>query len=369
MLQSSIPAKFPIPWGNNAGAPYTHSIPVNSQIGTTNGAASLTDGFPPLTFTPESAGGTPPFGKDFNGILNQITQWSQWFSAGGAILYDATFQAAIGGYPNGAIVGSLIVPGNFWMSTVDSNTSNPDSGGANWVTPPAMRGTGEMQTRLLADTVAGWVILNGTTIGNAASGASQRANADTLFLYSYFWNGFSNTQCPVTGGRGATAAADFAAGKPIATYNMQATGVIGVDGMGGTATGLLSGVPVQSGAVTTPGSIIGQNLHALIATEIPSISFSGSGSGTTANTITVYPGGNSAVNFAFTNGTVGSNEAAPQSGPSYPTTTGTWAGVNNAAASNNISVSVSVSGSSTNTSGASHNTVERSATVYWYMKL
>jgi len=55
--------------------------PQASQIGITNCAASLTDGFPPLTFVPVAQGGCPPFGSDFNGILRQITQWSQWMQA------------------------------------------------------------------------------------------------------------------------------------------------------------------------------------------------------------------------------------------------------------------------------------------------
>src|ERR1700733_10951473 len=99
MLQSSSPPKFPIPWAASAGIPYIRSIPVPSQIGLQNGAASLTTGFPPLTFTPAGAGGPPPFGEDFNGILKQITQWSQWQAAGGPIFYDSAFATAIGGYP------------------------------------------------------------------------------------------------------------------------------------------------------------------------------------------------------------------------------------------------------------------------------
>ena len=91
ITQSSAPPKFNIPWGNSAGVPYIRSIPQGSQIGITNCAASLTDGFPPLSFTPPGAGGCPPFGADFNGILQQITQWSRWYSAGGPIFYDSAF--------------------------------------------------------------------------------------------------------------------------------------------------------------------------------------------------------------------------------------------------------------------------------------
>jgi hypothetical protein len=130
--QSAVPPKFPIPWGSSAGSAYIRSIPTPSQIGVQNGAASLTDGFPPLTFVPQSAGGVPPFGQDFNGILKQLSQWSQWAGAGAFPLYDAAFSSSIGGYPSGGTVAQAATPGCFWISMVDNNASDPDTGGSNW---------------------------------------------------------------------------------------------------------------------------------------------------------------------------------------------------------------------------------------------
>jgi hypothetical protein len=143
MQSSGIPAKFNIPWGNAAVAPYIRAIPQASQIGIQAGAASLTDGFPPLTFTPVGAGGADPWGADFNGIFNQNTAWLRWLHAGGPINYDATWAAsAANGYPKGAILQSTVVPGKMWLSTAENNTNNPDTGGANWtdVAPPLPRG-------------------------------------------------------------------------------------------------------------------------------------------------------------------------------------------------------------------------------------
>ncbi len=82
MLAADIPTKFNIPFADNAGGAFIRPIPEASQIGIEAGAASLNDGFPPDTFTPVSAGGTPPFGRDFNGLLNQITAWNRWQNAG-----------------------------------------------------------------------------------------------------------------------------------------------------------------------------------------------------------------------------------------------------------------------------------------------
>jgi hypothetical protein len=139
MLVASIPAKFGIPWAANAGGAYIRAIPQASQIGITAGAASLNDGWVPLNFTQIGAGGVPPFGQDFNGILNQITAWNQWQAAGGPVGFDATFAGASGinGYPKGAVIaqggnGTGFVLGKYWLNSIDGNTANPDTGGANW---------------------------------------------------------------------------------------------------------------------------------------------------------------------------------------------------------------------------------------------
>ncbi len=135
MKFSDIPLKFQIPFANSAESGYIRAIPQASQIGVTNGAASLTDGFPPLTFLPVGSGGVPPFGQDFNGILNEITQWIQWQNAGGLVTYDATFSTAIGGYPKNALLSGTAL-GVIWFNTIDNNTANPDSAGAGWLNVP-----------------------------------------------------------------------------------------------------------------------------------------------------------------------------------------------------------------------------------------
>ena len=139
---SSVPTQFSIPWGSSAGGAYiTYPVPTSSQIGIKNCAASLTDGFPPLTFTPVAAGGCAPFGQDFNGILKQITLWAQWQGAGGPIVYNSGQSAAIGGYPKGAALQTAASPQCFWISTVDNNSSDPDTGGSNWTNTCAAGGS------------------------------------------------------------------------------------------------------------------------------------------------------------------------------------------------------------------------------------
>jgi hypothetical protein len=110
----------------------TNPIPVASQIGVLAGAASFTDGFPPLTRTPLNAGGVPPAGEDMNGILYMITQLQAWQCSGGQIPYSSAQQTAVGGYPLGAVVQNSDGTG-CWLNTTANNTSDPDTGGAGWV--------------------------------------------------------------------------------------------------------------------------------------------------------------------------------------------------------------------------------------------
>lgn len=124
----SAPSKLTVPFAN-AGSKNT--IPVASQIGITNGAASYTDGFPPLTMTAKSAGGVPPYGQDMNGVLYAITQGLQYIQAGGVYTYDSSFASSVGGYPIGAVVNSSDNSGS-WISTTANNTTNPESFGAGW---------------------------------------------------------------------------------------------------------------------------------------------------------------------------------------------------------------------------------------------
>ena len=106
-MSITIPTKIPLPFGYAAAVGEINSIPTASQIGIVNGRASLHDGFPPNTFLPLITGGVPPFGGDFNGILNEITAITQWQQAGGLFPFDSVFSTAIGGYPINAMMVDL----------------------------------------------------------------------------------------------------------------------------------------------------------------------------------------------------------------------------------------------------------------------
>jgi hypothetical protein len=133
MQLSQIPSKFNVAFASSAAGGFIRTVP-QTPTGTL-GQASLQLGFPPENFSPVASGGVPPFGQDFNGLLNQVTAWNRWASAGGAFPpYDSTFQTAIGGYPQTALVSSLTQVPLIYMSIVDNNLTNPDAGGAGWIT-------------------------------------------------------------------------------------------------------------------------------------------------------------------------------------------------------------------------------------------
>ena len=175
MQDAQIPAKIPIIWGASAAPGLINPIPTLSQQGVINGAASFTDGFPPLCFIALSAGGAGPFGKDFNGILNQVTANIQWNQAGGPWPYDPTFVSNIGGYPRQAMISSAATPGLFWISTADNNSNNPDAGGANWI-PAYLNTTFQSRTYSTAGTFSfqvppGVYVLLVRLVGGGGGGA------------------------------------------------------------------------------------------------------------------------------------------------------------------------------------------------------
>ena len=57
---------------------------------------------------------------------------------------------------------------------------------------------------------------NVRTVGDASSSATAWASAAAADIFAYLWTNISDTYCPVSGGRGASAVADFGAHKRIA---------------------------------------------------------------------------------------------------------------------------------------------------------
>lgn len=262
MQSSSQPVKISLPF---AASGAKQPIPNQSQIGIEDGRASFSDGFPPLTRTQLSAGGVPPFGTDMNGILYSVTNIQQWQSAGGLFSFDATMATAIGGYPKGCLLVSADAT-KYWQSTVDNNTSNPDTGGAGWIDPissaiPSLSGAVQAFSQNSAPT--GWIKANGsavsrTTYANlfAAIGTTYGAgDGSTTFnipdLRGYFVRGFDD-------GRGIDAGRVFGSNQAHMfashTHVQDARTVLGAVGSSaqvGSANGLNGGTTQATGGSET----------------------------------------------------------------------------------------------------------------------
>ena len=147
-------------------------------------------------------------------------------------------------------------------------------GGGGGVDPTTVFATGDVLWLPIQGTRSGWVRANGRTMGSASSGATERANADASALFAYLWNNFSDSVCPVATGRGANAAADFAANKTITLLDWRGYVPGGLDDMGNSAASRWANVPVVSGSVTTAGSVLGETAHIITQAKLPNVSFS-----------------------------------------------------------------------------------------------
>lgn len=179
MQSSNEPVKISVPFAQNGDK---QVIPVASQVGVADGRASYNDGFPPITRIDILAGGVPPFGTDFNGILYAITNMLRWQNSGGVPKFDSAFSASIGGYPKGAVLQKATGIG-WWISTVENNTSNPDGASpAGWVDAFAgvLSGLGTMSAQNANSVAITGGRISGITdlaIADGGTGASTKEQA------------------------------------------------------------------------------------------------------------------------------------------------------------------------------------------------
>lgn len=129
--------------------------------------------------------------------------------------------------------------------------------------------TGSIQDYLGSTAPSGFVLASGRTIGDASSSATERANADTSALFTLLWNSYDNSILAVSGGRGASAAADFAAHKTITLPDLRGRVRAGKDDMGGSAASrITSGGCGIAGA--TLGASGGNQVHTITTDQMPS---------------------------------------------------------------------------------------------------
>lgn len=171
-------------------------------------------------------------------------------------------------------------------------------GGGAGVSSEVIWQTGDLKSRYGTGTHAGFVRANGRTIGSASSGATERANADTQLLFEYLYAASADAILPVSGGRGVSAAADFAANKTIALPDWRGAAIVGLDDMGNSAAGRLTSTTFSTSGQgpTVLGALGGAQTHTLTTAQLPSHTHTFDGTtdsgGTNITSITVLGSAN-----------------------------------------------------------------------------
>ena len=99
MIDTFLTKFLPMAFATNG---LKNNIPVADPAMFSN--ASYEKGFPQSTMKKVTEGGIPPQGKDFNGILNEISSHTVWTNAGGTYKFNGELSNAIGGYAKGAVL-------------------------------------------------------------------------------------------------------------------------------------------------------------------------------------------------------------------------------------------------------------------------
>jgi hypothetical protein len=288
-----------------------------------------------------------------------------------------------------------------WTTDDIPNPAPTDPGEG--VAADAIYQTGDTIFSFKNGTREGFTRCNGRTIGSAASGGTERANADCQNQFLYLWNNLGDFCCPVSGGRGANAAADWAANKAIGMPDLRGSVPGGLDDMGNSAASRFdASVPISAGQTTTAGSVAGLNHHTLLTAQMPVTTPAGSinqVTGTISQVSPVFTGtavaptGSVSVNdartFTVPNTAVsnipvgGSNVACSISGGGAQITpvtiagsiTGSFTGDNYTPAGTIAPITPTFTGSTptfTGTafgSGSAHNNTQRTVLGTWLMKL
>lgn len=90
--------------------------------------ATLNDGFPLITMTPQDAGGIAPNGQDMNGALYAISLDMVHRQKGLRIQFDPAYAAKIGGYDQGCILASSDYTRDY-ISLIPNNLTDPNGSG------------------------------------------------------------------------------------------------------------------------------------------------------------------------------------------------------------------------------------------------
>jgi hypothetical protein len=142
------------------------------------------------------------------------------------------------------------------------------SGSAPSVDATTILATGDVKFRYGTGALAGFVRANGRTMGSGSSGGTERANADCQSLFEYLWTADANLS--VSTGRGGSANADWVANKTITLPDGRGRALAGLDDMGSSAAGVLTGTNFGVSAIVL-GNKGGAESHTVAQGNLPNV--------------------------------------------------------------------------------------------------
>jgi microcystin-dependent protein len=164
--------------------------------------------------------------------------------------------------------------------------SGGGGGGGGTVDPTTVIQTGDLKVRYDTAVISGFVRCNGFTIGSATSGATELADPSAQPLFNHLW--LKDPNLAVTpGGRGASAAADWAAAKQIALPDWRGCTIAALDDMGNSPAGRLT-TSYFGVAATVLGARSGSEGIGLTISNLPVVTPTGGASSSASGSVS-YP--------------------------------------------------------------------------------
>ncbi len=189
--------------------------------------------------------------------------------------------------------------------------------------------TGDLKVRYATGTLSGFVRANGRTIGSASSGATERANADCEELFIHLWTEDANLS--VSTGRGATAAADWAANKTIDLPDWRGRALAALDDMGNSAAGRLTSTYFGTAATALGAASTTTESKTLLTANLPA--YTPAGSVSVTGTVPL------SSSTSYTNTFVGGSQPIVQStSPTAISATATFTGTAQGGSSTPLSI-------------------------------
>lgn len=288
---------FDVPFANEGDVT---PVPDSVQL---DGSISFQEGYgPDYELDPDASGVLYPERGGMNWMFYAITSaLKQWQTQG---YPDFITSADNGGTPWPYVKNAYVrwTDGNIYISLVDANIADPTDP-SKWTQfnpfPPAFQTGDVMMWESTTLRTGGWVWANGTTVGDASSNATGRANADTSTLFTQIWTNFPNSVRPIVnsdgspGTRGVSAAADYSAHKALPVRDMRDVVAAGTATMGGTSDrGLLTSAGGVDGTVF--GVTGGAQQITLDTSQVPNLNIPAqtgnviSGQGGSNNNFTIF---------------------------------------------------------------------------------